>query len=245
VETAGVRIRDCVFQSNSSQKGGAIHVNGVTGLVDAADCIFIDNRATDTGGAGSAESGGRLTITRSVFVGNSAGHTAGALACANGILEAFESLFAGNSSGVAAGAMYFSQTFGSVKNCTFYQNTSPSSATLVVDQSPSTNVTRNIFSSDTGGFGVQYLSNPGAHSCNVYWDNNAGAIDPPLLSPDELVADPLFCDAAGHGFTLHALSPAARAFSPCGMLIGAFPVECGSLPARRRTWGEIKTIYEK
>jgi hypothetical protein len=61
--------------------------------------------------------------------------------------------------------------------------------------------------------------------------------------------DPEFCgiDDSGNYF-LQSDSPCAPGNHPdgydCG-LIGAFPVNCGKVPARQNTWGSLKEMYKK
>lgn len=58
-------------------------------------------------------------------------------------------------------------------------------------------------------------------------------------------APPMFCDADGGDFTLHADSPCAAENSPqCGQ-IGAWPVGCGESPTPllETTWGGIKALF--
>ncbi len=62
-------------------------------------------------------------------------------------------------------------------------------------------------------------------------------------------ADPQFCGNHGSGnFYLQTDSPCAPGNDPwpqrdCG-LIGALPVNCGSVDVKKKTWGEIKTLYQ-
>lgn len=243
VDGGVLRIRNCTFVDNGAMfGGGAVYADGSTGLIDAIDCVFERNYAIQSGGAGYA-TGGRLTMTGCEFLQNSADGTGGAMACIEGIMEAFDCLFVENMGG-GAGAMYYSRSFGSVQRSTFYRNGSSGGATVLIDSSPTTNVTRNILSSDLGGFGLGYVSGAGAHSCNIYWDNRAGAIDPVPLAIDELVEDPLFCAAESGEYTVRVTSPASPALSPCKLLVGSRPVGC-SVPVERRTWGDMKALYRR
>jgi hypothetical protein len=56
-------------------------------------------------------------------------------------------------------------------------------------------------------------------------------------------ADPLFCDAPGGDYRLHANSPCAPAGNECGVLIGALPVGCDATALESRSWGSIKALY--
>lgn len=78
--------------------------------------------------------------------------------------------------------------------------------------------------------------------CNNLWDNQANYVG---LSPGphDFSADPQFCDEPAGDYELRGTSPCAPGQSPstCG-LVGAFPV-CQITPARKSTWGQIKTLY--
>ena len=58
--------------------------------------------------------------------------------------------------------------------------------------------------------------------------------------------DPEFCGVEGSGnYFLQSDSPCAPGNSPypSAGLIGALPINCGTVDIRNKTWGEIKAIY--
>jgi hypothetical protein len=79
--------------------------------------------------------------------------------------------------------------------------------------------------------------------CNNLWDNatNYEGLSP---GPHDFSADPQFCDEPAGNYELSGASPCAPGQSPstCG-LVGTFPVTCQVTPARKSTWGQIKTLY--
>jgi hypothetical protein len=114
-----------------------------------------------------------------------------------------------------------------------------------MDESPSTSVTKCIISGDLNSYGLYYISPPGYHVCNVFWDNDLGSIRGSALAATELVSDPRFCSPMAGNFSLAEDSPAAPGHNPCGVLIGAYPVGCGPVPVEQTTWGRIKNAYRE
>lgn len=229
-----VTMVDCVIRGHVADWGGAIYVtNANTGsntTLDAQSCVFENNLGTETAGAVYVVNGAVGTFSDCTVAGNEAGLRAGAIHIIRAVGHFERCSFSNNRSGDIAGAIYFEDSAGSLRESTFYDHTSPGpiAGTVVVQLSHGTNVTRNIFSGDTDGVGLRYYLGVDAHSCNVYWNNADGPIGGTTLDPTEVVADPLFCDPLHGDFTLASTSPAAPASSPCGQLIGAFPVACSS-----------------
>jgi hypothetical protein len=225
---AQINIRDCIFENNHSDfHAGAIFVRDTGSLVDANNCVFAGNTSLDNGGAATTILNSQLRFSDCVFVQNWAGSRGGAIATNNNsVLEVAGCVFQENKTDDRAGALYIEDTSGFVESSTFYANTSPGSGTILLLSSPGTTVNRSILSGDTGGYGLKYSAPIGGRSCNVFWDNALGAIAGDVLRPDEVVANPLFCDAAASDFTISSDSPAAPAHSPCGLLVGALPTAC-------------------
>lgn len=99
----------------------------------------------------------------------------------------------------------------------------------------------------TEGTFVGYSGLPvtvGRMACN---DFHGTEVDPSLADwlgqQGNFSADPLFCDASGGDYRLHANSPCAPAGNDCGALIGALPVGCGATALESRSWGSIKALY--
>lgn len=57
-----------------------------------------------------------------------------------------------------------------------------------------------------------------------------------------IYVDPLFCDPDLDDFTLRNDSPCAPNNNDCGVLMGAWPVEC-STSTESATWSEVKALY--
>jgi predicted outer membrane repeat protein len=241
--SSALSISDCVFEDNTAgYQGGAIAV-GEAGILATDDCFFRGNYAPQHSGAVVVIQSSAATFNRCVFQQNGTDVSAGAIASHSSIMNVFNCLFHYNTSKDIAGAIYMYESAGQIQGNTFYHNASPGHATVVLHFSNSTSVSRCIFAGETVGFGLEFLNCSGSHACNIYWDNAAGSIYPPGLADDEIIADPLFCEPGQENFMIYDVSPAAPAHSPCGMLVGAYPVGCTGTAARDATWTAVKSLY--
>jgi hypothetical protein len=231
---ATIDVYDCRFSNNlSDYSAGCVFSRDTGSRIDVFDCVFTGNHGSQHGGAGVSILSSKLTFTNCVFTNNTSDVFAGAIAAVNAGLDITGCVFAQNASGDVAGAVYYYNGTGTVTGSTFFANDSPGvvSGTVTVQASPAVSIVRNIIAEDPSGAGVRYYDCvPGLHSCNVYWDNQDGAIIGGALSADEVVADPVFCGAPSGDFTISVTSPAAPANSPCGLLVGALPTGCDIVP---------------
>ncbi len=236
-------ISDCVFEDNwADYQGGGLAI-GHASIVEVVDCSFIENYAPTHSGAAVAIQSSHLSFERCSFIENRTGVFSGAIAAHSSVLDVQDCLFLRNRSYDVAGAIYLYLSGGLIRNNTFHDNRSPGRATVVIHQSDAAIVERNIFSADQAGYGLQFYQGGGGHACNLYWDNAAGALSGAALAADELIADPLFCNAAAEHFELYDMSPAAADHSACGQLIGAFPVACSTTGVERSSFSAIKALY--
>ncbi len=73
--------------------------------------------------------------------------------------------------------------------------------------------------------------------------NYSGMLDQTGLNGN-ISVDPRFCAGAGpEDYPLRKDSPCAPANNTCGVLMGAFPVGCGSTGTQTTSWGHIKSLY--
>jgi len=219
---------DCTFQDNHAPVSApAIYVSGSGARAEVYNTVFDDNDAPQYAGAVNPVNGAYLKAVDCVFATNSAIY-GGAAHIGEGSSADFERcLFWENSAAEGAALFYTDPAVGVIAGNTFHENvTTTGSATVVAN---SGTVTRNIFSSQAGGYGLHVVPST-VHSCNLFWDNGLGSILDGTLGSDDVQADPVFCDAVAGDFTISEHSPAAPANSPCGLLIGARPVACDILP---------------
>lgn len=229
-------IRDCSFHDNNPIGGevGGLYIAGGGAVADVEGCEFADNSTVAAGGGMSVVAGAVANITDCSFLNNTAVLYGGGLHCGeDATANVSGCLFAGNA-GIGA-AMYYFRSNGDVHGNTVVgsipQPDFPHTALL--GQEPRALVfTKNIIAGTQDGIGLYFLNCldcTGAHACNIYWQNDNGPCNLPL-NPTEVVADPVFCDAANGDYTISGLGPAAPANSLCGELVGAFPVGCEGPP---------------
>ncbi|HMB68713.1 MAG TPA: cohesin domain-containing protein [bacterium] len=133
-----------------------------------------------------------------------------------------------------------SGAYALIENNTFAENRADDRGGAILSNSSGTAVTvsRNIFWSNTAAVGGGALSCIGSSSagttgdCNIFWMNTGGttgdvqACAIVIGMNDNLLADPLFCDATVGNFQLHGDSPGAPGYSGACGLIGAGTVGC-------------------
>jgi hypothetical protein len=97
------------------------------------------------------------------------------------------------------------------------------------------------------GSGISWWESPhGPIDCNnVFGNDYADYVNLPNLTGQygNISVDPLFCGRGGNPYGLHADSPCAPENNDCGLLMGAFPVACGSTSTQETSWGAIKALY--
>jgi hypothetical protein len=244
---AQVTIEDCRFRNNRAEVGGAIYVSdqslGNNTRLEAIGCSFEDNFGSGTAGAVYVVNGAVGDFTDCTFLRNATWNKAGAVHVIRATADFNSCFFRGNRSLDIAGAIFFESSSGSAHSCTFYDHTSPGNhnppfdtrcGTILIQLSRGTNIYRNIFVGETAGYALRYYQCTDTHSCNVFWDNARGAVGddsglPPPLG-DDVIANPLFCEPLSGDFNLPTNSPAAPTHSACGLLIGKYPVACGTVP---------------
>ena len=158
------------------------------------------------------------------------------------------SLFTGNASLDVSGGVYYYFSSGKIENCTFHANDSPGtsqnpSATVTLQNSSDVTVQRCIIASDLSGYGYRLIACAPTRTCNVVWGNALGPIIGGTLNDDEVPEDPLFCDVDLGIYFIYDISPAAPENSPCGQLIGAFPVACENTATLRQSFSQVKALY--
>ncbi|MBU0741551.1 right-handed parallel beta-helix repeat-containing protein [bacterium] len=266
VSFTGIEFRDG-FDPIEDGCGVAIHID--TGAVVTIDqCRFINNHASWDGAVFAGLSGTSVTITNSHFEDNYAYHNcpaagvlldaemvidnctfidnicsniSGAVASWQADLSVQHCLFAGNTGGTA-GAILVSGGGGDIYNNTFHDNHG-GNVVLISTSSPYS-YHHNIMTINTSGGGL-YMSSGITHGCNLFYEI-AGDEVSGGLAPDEIVADPLYCDYTVGDFNLCYMSPALPENNGCGMM-GAFSMgctTCGPIANEDRAWGDVKKMYD-
>jgi hypothetical protein len=245
-----VTMEDCVLRDCFADTGGAAHVSASGGAgttLVARRCRFEGNTASTTAGAAYVVIGATALFEDCAFIGNATQIYAGAVHAHRATMHFEGCVFQANRSGDVAGGLYYgTASAGHVRNCTFCDHTSPGNIAGTIVGGAGTEIAGNIFVGETHGFGVHWYTGEGKHSCNVFWDNASGAMGCGSLTLSEVVADPLFCDAAAGDFTLAANSPCLPGNHPNGVncgLIGALGQGCGPVALTPQTWARLKARY--
>lgn len=225
----GVTVRNGVMLGKNGTLdtlGGAVLCTFGSPSISA--CIFEANEAR-IGGAFFASEGAPV-FEDCVFTGNRA-TTGGGLnveLLAGGVLELSRCTFAGNISGAGGGVYVGNFAIVELERCIVAGNCATSTADdLFMDPASGVTLTCSILSTAVAGGGI------------------------PNIDPDTTIGDPLFCDPADCQdapttsgiYTLAENSPATAANSACGELIGALPVECGTIPVLPMSWSALKDRF--
>lgn len=259
-----------VRHNHAGANGGGIAIAGYTNA-QIAFCTITENSTEFGDGAGVwmyiYDSSGP-SVSGCSIAGNIAGDHAGGIIVVNegmkgnGLIQIANNLIWNNTAlgpgsevtGDTGGGLYLVSASAHVYNNTIVQN----SAAGISDQvggginvlySSTPVIERNIIAFTTKGGGVRCdpRSTPVIRN-NLAWSNVGGdglaGCQDWLSFPGNLIANPLFCDAAGGVFTLAANSPALS--HPAGVL-GAFsgagcPAQTPVVPT---TWSSIKARFAR
>lgn len=228
-EGSHVTMENCIFRDNvCTYHGGAIFMRNDGSSLTLTDCEFIDNHGTWSGGVTNIEDT-HLEIDRCTFIGNTADFHAACLYSWTATMHVSNSVFMSNSSLDVSGGIYYCDNAGGiVQNNTFHGNSSPgeTAATILVQESPSVVVTRNIIAGEVSGHGLEASDCTFSHTCNLFWDNEMNDIEGMDPDPTEIFEDPLFCDPELGNLSIAYESPAAPENNDCGFLIGALEPDC-------------------
>ncbi len=222
VGNANATISDCHFEGNyAGYRGGAIYCDQAD--VTITDCVVETNGAN--GGAGIYLRNGTYVLT--------------------GCEVLWNETWVGSGGGLRAD---YDCTL-TITGCTFMGNHAITGGGMHVDASSFT-MTRTIVAYSLGGGGVWYAYEPlralSISCCDVFDNtggNYGGQVSDQTGTNNNISEDPLFCDAPAGNLTIDGDSPCAPGNSPCGQLIGAKGVDCGT-PVEKTSWGSIKAKFE-
>jgi hypothetical protein len=140
-----------------------------------------------------------------------------------------------------------------IRSCTFVGNGAGARATrAAIDGGSSWDFTLDPLITQcvvafNDGPGIRGLKlTPYTIECNDVYGNAGGNYLnlPDLTGLDgNLSLDPQFCGQGGRPYGLERDSPCAADHNDCGLLLGAYAVECEDTPAARTSWGAVKARY--
>ena len=152
-------VKNCLFEENSGEKGGAIHIKvydySYVSNVTVSDCNFTKNHATVWGGAISAKYG-LASIDNCRFIENTADSDGGAFFTKLGTITLTNSYFAKNTAPYG-GALYVKDGEAKVMGCKFTQNSATTKGGAVFSKILT-------ITSDN----CNYISNVAPKGANVY-----------------------------------------------------------------------------
>jgi len=153
-----------------------------------------------------------------------------------------------NTADNAGGGMYVRQSASIIENNTITENFGLNGGGIACGASGAPLVSYNLITYSTAGGGVSCTgggANP-TYTCNDIFGNTGGDALCGTDGGNNVSGDPEYCGILGSGNVyLQSDSPCAPAFSPCGILIGALPVQCGSVSNRNKTWGGMKSMFQR
>jgi len=219
---------NCTFHDNLARHdGGAVLVGDAESWAEFVGCHFQRNRAFENAGAVGVVAGAEATLRACTFYANAADGIGGGVANFSRALLVVEDCLFIENQGLAGGAVQVSDSPARIAGNTFFQNASVGGASVFIHDAAGNHVvdvTNNIFAGDVAGAGLR-IPEAARRGCNLYSDNLAGARLNGALGPDELMADPHFCDFRSLDLTLRRNSPASGLRSECGR-IGSLDVGC-------------------
>lgn len=253
--------RSCDFIGNVAGTGGG---GGAVCAQNSAArfrfCYFEDNDC-EIGGVGGGvctwdSPAGRQApfIQYSSFVGCGVENFGGAIYCKNVSPDIVRCQFWDNSAPFGGGAICCDGASPNITNCTIVRSSSMANGSGVYcgqvfgSSGSSPTITNTIVAFGLGA-GVKGIAcggpgdSPTITHCVVF--GNEGGDDVCGDHHDNIVYDPLFCDADGDDFTLCEDSKCLPENNPWDELVGVLSSGCGPCddPVEDASWGSIKAMY--
>ncbi len=238
--------------NGSGGNGGGIVVHHAATTVE--NCLLLNNVASMNGGGmyyGYAPSKGY--IRNCIFIGNSCPFRGGGIEFDAGYDPYVPPVisgcvFYGNEASTGAsyggGAIYSNGSRVLITGCTITGNAGNAGAGGIHAYESPVTVRNSIIAFNTGGAGMTYAD---VDHCIHY--GNEGTDTFSNASPDNLIADPLFCDRASWILTLCNNSPCLPGSpeNPWGEHVGTYGAGCEACASgtEERSWGSIKKMHER
>jgi predicted outer membrane repeat protein len=246
---SGDIIRDCIFEYNTAQQGGAIWCGGVSHL-RIENCTFRYNSAFVGGAILFVNSTTSQTITDCTFYENTAETRGGALYALNNGVAIESSVFSRNASDVdLGGALYLREMYpSSISGCTFVQNVAPGGAAVSLIASPEITMEKCVVAYQLGSAFASVSGGVLTLSCSDVYANTSDALPAGWIDGGgNFALDPGFCGVLGsEDYHLESTSPCLAGNHPggaaCGQ-IGAFGAGCPGVSVEARSWGSVKALY--
>jgi hypothetical protein len=242
-------IRNCVFQNNYADRGGAVYYAGVSGP-RFESCSFIGNRAASGAAIYLINSSLVPTFSDCVIRDNVATSRGGAFYVYHFPFALERCSIYNNTADVEGGAMYCERAYPStITGCTIAGNRSAAGSAISLSSCEQLTIRSTIVAFNNGGPPLAASLSATAFGCSDVYGNAVSDALPPGAVDDGtcFFLDPRFCGspAAGNLFL--------RSDSPCIMrseddavicgLTGAYPAACGPVAVKRTSWGAVKGLF--
>ena len=230
------RIVRCVIRENmavgkpSEGRGGGLYLLEGTPVVE--ECIISENDGVAGGGIAMATTASGASIQRCEILDNEAEYFGGGILLVDWAqAELLHVTVARNRAGIGGGGVFsYKAGFGRITSCTIDRNEADAGyGSGTFDHGPLW-VENTIISNGRGGVGVYGSSSyPPAFLCCDGWNPDVGnydgfSLNDPFDYFNNIVADPLYCDAENGNYWLQEGSPCAD--DPYCEQIGRYPVGC-------------------
>jgi predicted outer membrane repeat protein len=235
-----------VRNANSTKSAGAIMCIGASPTITGN--VIESANAGGGGGAFFCLNAASPIIDANTIAGNSSAQ-GGAIWCGNASSPTITgNVISGNTSAVFGGAIYcwaFSRPL--IAGNTIVRNSAGGQGGGIYCTDSSPMITNNIIAFSTSGEAIACATGSSPLlMCNDIFGNAGGDAICGRDGGDNFSLDPRFCGVPGSGnFFLQSISPCAPDNSPCGGLVGALGVNCGTTATREASWGALKHHYRQ
>jgi hypothetical protein len=227
-----ITVEDCILENNTQ---GFSYSSGYP--VTIRNNVFRDhNNGGNDGSALTIYSSTGALVENNVFESNSGGLGGAAFLPDGSIIRG--NVFANNTASVHGGA-FWGGNGSTIDHNTFVGNDAALGSGAFYASNAT--ITHNIIAFSPNSAAM--VCSGGTVSCNNVY-GNAGGDALCQDDGDNISVDPGFCGVLGSGnFSLQSTSACTATNSPCGQLIGALDVGCGTVSVERSSWSLIKDIY--
>ena len=238
---SSTRLEGFTIRNGKNLTGGGIRIqSGCSNII--SNCIIENNHADVRGGGIYIDNMSDPTIEFCTIRGNTANEGGGIFSqTADPIIQ--WNVICSNYALILGGGVHIAFANGG----TFTQNSlalnevgMSNGSGLSITGSMMT-VTNNIIALNTGGPGFWVQGSMLTADCNLCWGNVSSDYSGISPGPNDISADPQFCDPDNCDLQVSGTSPAVSS-QECG-LIGAQTVGCGFTATEKTSWGRIKSMY--
>jgi parallel beta-helix repeat protein len=231
---SSARIEDCTITANTAgDNGGGITVH-TSSNVDIIGCTVAGNVASTESGGGIYIISATARIDSCTITSNTGSFGGGVFNGMSATCSIKHSNVNSNSADSGGGGIYSASNL-TVENCTIVGNSAIDyGAGIESFYGDKNTITKTIIAFNLIRQGIYTGMNTQVISCSDVFGNQGGnyggSTGDQTGTNGNISLDPSFCDEGALDFHLYDTSPCAPAASPCGSLMGAYPVNCRFAP---------------